>query len=186
MIERIKKASIWRIIKMKAASLWWHIKRNGFIEISLDYQSPFKTVREIKKGFIAPKLVFARGIVDSEEFGYYQPHACILDFETRDAEWKDKWRTPRFEGERFSVYGPSPRVQLFLFRRWIFLWYWTVPDVELPEGEKLDEALYYEMAIWWMYYKDKDMKKARSSWGWTDMDNNTTWRDYYVRPDLRE
>jgi hypothetical protein len=52
----------------------------------------------------------------------------------------------------------------------------------LPEEEKQNAIdLYYEMWLWTYEGCDGDIQKAKETWGWQDMDGNSTWEDKYVK-----
>ena len=69
--------------------------------------------------------------------------------------WKDKFETPRCEHE--------PQFDLK------FLWFGIF-------GIWGDDN-YWEQWLWIKYYCDGDIKKAKETWGWTDMKNKSTWKD---------
>lgn len=78
--------------------------------------------------------------------------------------WKTKYDSVRFEW--------SPAFYVFFFH-WQFCIFWNAPDG--------DSDKYYEMILWWMYYSNKDVDKARSSWGWVDYETKvSTWNEKYL------
>lgn len=77
--------------------------------------------------------------------------------------WKDKYSTPRFEW--------APSFHIFFFGLQLCCWW-------VPPGKDLDN--YWEQVLWYIHYSDKDINKARETWGWQDMDGNSTWNDNYL------
>lgn len=78
--------------------------------------------------------------------------------------WKDKFETPRFEW--------APSWHLYFFK-WQFCIFWK-PPVN-------NEDRYFEMILWYLYYADKDIKKAEQTWGWVDYDTKkSTWNNEYL------
>ena len=93
---------------------------------------------------------------------------CPIQIVTRDVMWKDKFNSPRHEG--------PPYIWIHLFGL-DFSWYWDLPrDIE---GHEMD---YWEQALWYLYYSDKDIKKAEETWPWTTFDNKeSTWnKDFLI------
>jgi hypothetical protein len=73
--------------------------------------------------------------------------------------WKSKYDTPRFE------YAP---LFMIFFLKWQF-----VISYNVPSGKT---SIYWEMYLWWKYYSDEDIEKAKNTWGWTDgITKKTTW-----------
>jgi hypothetical protein len=78
--------------------------------------------------------------------------------------WKWKYEDVRFEW--------SPSIQLYFFK-WQFVILWNAPDG--------DNDLYYEMILHWLYKADKDIDKAKETWGWIDVQTKkSTWNDDYL------
>jgi len=76
-----------------------------------------------------------------------------------DLGWKDKFESPRFEWSPFYM---------ICFFNWQFCIHWTAPTK--------DEDRYWEMVLWYLYYADKDIKKAKSTWPWVDgTTKKSTW-----------
>jgi len=97
-------------------------------------------------------------------FGYDISYGWPMAVVRYGLGWKDKYGTPRFE------WSPS-------FQIWFFGWQfcsWWVASVD-------DEDLYWEMVLWYLYYSDKDIKKARKTWEWVDyITNKSTWNNDYL------
>ena len=78
--------------------------------------------------------------------------------------WKDKYNSPRYEC--------SPSFYIFFFN-WQFCIFWNAPNG--------DNDKYYEMILWWLKYSNKDISKAKETWGWTDFNTKqSTWNDDYL------
>ncbi len=81
-----------------------------------------------------------------------------------DLGWKDKYESPRFEW--------TPSFQIYLFK-WQFCIFWNSQDG--------NDDKYYEMILWYLYYSDKDIDKAKATWGWVDCETKeSTWNDSYI------
>ena len=84
---------------------------------------------------------------------------------TTDLGWKDKYDSPRFE------WLPSFQI---LFFNWQFCIHWTGPDLKYSD-------LYYEMYLWYKNYCNRDIVKARNTWGWQDSNTKeSTWNEDYI------
>ena len=84
-----------------------------------------------------------------------------------DVGWKDKFNSPRFES--------SPYFAIRLFKTY-FIWYW-----KLPLHFNHTDYDYWEQALWYIYYNNCDIRKARDSWPWTDFTTNkSTWNYKYL------
>ena len=92
-------------------------------------------------------------------FGYYISYGWPIKIGKVRLGWKDKWNSPRFEW--------SPMFYIFFFK-WQFCIHWISPNE--------DEDKYWEMILWYLYYSDKDIKKAEETWGWIDSKTKlSTW-----------
>jgi len=79
--------------------------------------------------------------------------------------WKDKYNSPRHEW--------NPSFIIFFFK-WQFCIFYRSPDL------KRDDT-YWEMILWYLYYSDKDLNKARETWGWIDSKTKkSTWNEEYI------
>jgi hypothetical protein len=93
----------------------------------------------------------------NKEFSYGWP-IMIVKY---DLGWKDKYETPRFEW--------SPSFQIWFFK-WQFCIWWIAPTK--------DSDNYWEMVLWYLNYSNKDINKARDTWGWTDYNTKlSTWNE---------
>lgn len=87
-----------------------------------------------------------------------------------DLGWKDKYDSPRYEW--------SPGFQIYFFK-WQFCIVWN--SIEFKNEKYPNTDLYYEMILWYLYYSDKDIKKAKDTWPWTDgTTKKSTWNDDYL------
>lgn len=78
--------------------------------------------------------------------------------------WKDKYNSPRFEW--------LPAFYIFFFN-WQFVIHWAA-----PYGDDDD---YYEQILFYLYYSNKDIVKAKENWGWVDAETQeSTWNDDYL------
>ena len=83
--------------------------------------------------------------------------------------WKDKWDSPRFE------WNPSFKIYFFF---WQFCIWWVS-----PYKDDKDDDLYFEMILWYCKYADRDIKKAKETWGWINADTaKSTWDDKFLLP----
>jgi hypothetical protein len=83
-----------------------------------------------------------------------------------DLGWKDKFNSPRFEW--------SPSFQIYFFK-WQFCMWWVTPI------EDRNNDNYWEQILWYLHYSDKDVNKARDTWGWVDHYTKlSTWKDKYL------
>ncbi len=81
--------------------------------------------------------------------------------------WKDKFESPRFE------WGPAFIIFFFKLQFGVF---WGPPS-----NDKWGPDIYWEMILWYLHYSDKDIKKAKETWGWVDGETKeSTWDDNYL------
>lgn len=74
--------------------------------------------------------------------------------------WKDKFDTPRFEW--------CPAFNLYFFGLQF--------QILFAESDK-----YWEEFLWYYYYSDRDIVKAKETWGWRDAETKeSTWKDDYL------
>lgn len=72
--------------------------------------------------------------------------------------------SPRYEWQ--------PSFQIYFFK-WQFCIFWNAPDG--------DNDLYYEMILWYLKYSNKDVNKAKETWGWINYNTKeSTWNDKYL------
>ena len=153
---------------------WLYVNWKHYIYISIS--NPKKTMNKLK-GVFKPLKLYFRFTID--EWAPYpvlwvsKPSYIQIMFE--DVGWKDKYDTPRFE------YSPYVWIHVY---KWNFVWYW---DLSLYEQSYIDE--YWEQALWYLYYyktisqgirNKPDIKFAKESWPWQDMNGNSTWIDKFL------
>jgi hypothetical protein len=96
-------------------------------------------------------------------FGYDISYGWPIKIVSYDLGWKDKFESPRFEW--------SPSFQIWFFK-WQFCIWWVSPV-------KDNNDAYWEQVLWYLNYSDKDINKARNTWGWRDgTTKKSTWNDW--------
>lgn len=97
-------------------------------------------------------------------FGYEISYGWPISIVKYDLGWKDKFNSPRFEW--------SPSFQIWFFR-WQFCIWWVSPEN--------NEDKYWEMVLWYLYYSNKDINKAKNTWGWVNCKTKlSTWDEKYL------
>lgn len=127
------------------------------------YGTPYFFPRGFNKTIISKKRKYDR----NKSFKLFGKECSIgrpFKIVRTELGWKDKYNTPRQEW--------VPQFLIFFFK-WQFCIWWVAPDG--------DNDLYYEMLLWWKYYCDEDINKARDEWGWVDSKTKeSTWNDKYL------
>ena len=141
---------------------------NLFNIISINW-SKRKIIKSIKGVFIKPKCYF-RLTKDSAPFMFCSHYGKLISITIRDLEWKDKYNTPRHE--------ENPFVSIALFNKFFFNWEWKLPKE--VEEHWIDNDDYWEQILWWFYYCDKDINKAKETWPWTGENDISTWNDKFI------
>ena len=102
-------------------------------------------------------------------FGYEISYGWPFMVVSYGLGWKDKYDSPRFEW--------SPSFQIYFFR-WQFCVWLVAPD-------KNNDA-YWEMVLWYLHYSNKDIEKAKETWGWVDYNTKlSTWDESYLISDTK-
>ena len=141
----------------------------------VDIVNPKKTMNKLKGIFKPLKCCFKHGknLSTSHLLWVSKPH--LIQIVIHDVGWKDKYDTPRFEC--------SPYIWIHIFK-WDLIWCWSLP---LHQKHREDE--YWEQALWYLYYNKTisqglnnypDIKVAKESWLWQDMNGNSTWTDEFL------
>lgn len=123
---------------------------NKYFDIYIE--NPLKTYNKIKKYFkpIKPKFQIYFGLRNS---------AKIVELNIFDLTWKDKWNSPRHEF--------NPRLMFSLFNVIHIYIEWTLKQ------DSMDDMVYWEIALNWLYY-GKDLAKAiKLSSGWSQYNEDT-------------
>lgn len=99
-------------------------------------ENPFKTYNKIKKYFLPLRPKF--------QISFYKSNcAKILEFNSYDLIWKDKYDSPRVEF--------PPRIIIHLFN-YIHIYISFNIKCKLKKDYLLTEDVYWEAALWWLYY----------------------------------
>jgi len=121
------------------------------------FNSTILTIRKEKPKFLRCKAF--------KLFGYNISYGWPIAFHSNDLGWKDKFESPRFEW--------APSFMIFFFN-WQFAIHWHSPDSN-------NDDKYWEMILWWKYYADKDIRKAKKTWPWIDSETKkSTWNHSHV------
>ena len=154
-------------------------KKNKLFQF--DWLHPTRDMRKVRKlGFIRIPVHIHAGLVE-ELWQHTSPfyRGRILGIEAFDEGWKDKYNTPRFE--------TNPHIYITLFGVFGINIIWGFKyDINAPDEERYDADRYWEQALWCLYYCEKKKKKARETWPWRDMKEESTWDEKYVRNKFRK
>ncbi len=135
------------------------------------FGTPYLTPRKFNKNFISIKKLkpkYDRN-PNFDLFGYHISYGFPIYYTKGKLGWKDKFNSPRFEW--------CPSFYLFFFK-WQLVISLHAPDY--------NDDKYYEMILWYLEYCDKDIKKAKETWGWIDSDGKSTWEDKYMLYSLQD
>lgn len=126
------------------------------------WENPLKTYNLVKKYFrdIKPKFQW--------KFGKSRK-AKILEINAFDLTWKDKWNSPRHEY--------NPRIFFSLFN-YIHLY------VEWTLGDSMEDMVYWEAILDWMYY-GKSLQEACTN-GWCQYNKELDEYEHLIFTMLRE
>lgn len=126
------------------------------------WENPLKTYNLVKKYFrdIKPKFQW--------KFGKRRK-AKILELNAFDLTWKDKWNSPRHE------YNPHIFFSLF---NYIHLY------VEWTLGDSMEDMVYWEAILDWMYY-GKSLQEACTN-GWCQYNKELDEYEHLIFTVLRE
>ena len=138
---------------------WFSFSFFHFIDISL--VNPRKEIKQLKKVFKPLKWHFRF------EINRYAPdpvlycrEATPIQIKSNHVTWKDKYDTPRYEC--------CPYIWIHLFRL-NFVWYYNSGDIFYDDT-------YWEQALWYLYYCNKNIDLAKSTWPWT-FNGKSSWSD---------
>lgn len=123
------------------------------------FTNPLRTYNKIKLYFKSIKGFFYFGKQRKVPLTFWNPNFLIT---SSDVMWKDKFHSPRFE--------ESPYFLINLFGYSIgYIWKFE------------DEDEYWEQALWYLYYANGDIDKAKETWPWVNMDKKSTWSDEFLK-----
>lgn len=144
----------------------------------LYWENPLKTYNKIKKYFKPLKPVIH---VDC----YKSSCAKILEINSFDVLWKDKYDSPRHER--------NPIITISIFNYLHIRINFTMYD------ESLDDMVYWEAALNWLYYKLSLSEAVDESLGWSHYNEETKeyepikfellrepWQSMYINKTLKE
>lgn len=144
----------------------------------LYWENPLKTYNKIKKYFKPLKSVIH---VD----WYKSSCAKILEINSFDVLWKDKYDSPRHER--------NPIITISIFNHLHIRINFTKQD------ESLDDMVYWEAALNWLYYKLSLSEAVDESLGWSHYNEETKeyepikfellrepWQSMYINKTLKE
>ena len=116
------------------------------------WENPLKTYKKVKKFFLPLKPKF--------QLSFHKGNcAKILELNSFDVMWKDKYDTPRHE--------LSPYITLVLFN-FIHLRVNFVAD-----SDSLSEMVYWEAVLYWLYYGKTLQDSVKEASGWSDLNKET-------------
>lgn len=118
-------------------------------------------IKGVKGVFLPLKRKYYIGKIKHRDYVFGSFPIRIIN---RDLEWKDKYGIPRIE------YLPYFAIQFF--------------NIEFSitfEAKVKSQGKYFEMAVWYVFYCDKDIDKARNEWRWLNaVDSKSSWDDNYL------
>ena len=126
------------------------IKLNDYFDFY--FENPLATYNKIKQYFRPLKTKWSLYKGAGRE-------AKILSISSFDLMWKDKWYTPRHEY--------NPRVEISLFN----YFHWKMEFTLKEDG--MDDMVYWEAALQWVYYKKPLHKAIKESSGWSNYNKET-------------
>lgn len=122
--------------------------RNKWFDIYIE--NPLKTYNKVKAYFRPLKI--------KGNFNIYKSNkAKILELNSYDLTWKDKFNSPRHEF--------NPRITLSLFNYFHLYIEWTLKE------DSMTDMVYWEAILDWLYY-GKDLQRACTT-GWSDWNEKT-------------
>lgn len=152
-----------------------YLKNNVFNFIDYFHKNPYTTYNKVKDHFKEPTKVWLFGFGRKRFPFYYSEFNWLFHYESNDVIYKDKWDSPRLEIE------PQKYIALFGGLIWFgYKLFAPINDDDLSSKYTSSDD-YWEQLIWTHDYCNDDLDKARSTWGWTDMENNSTWNDNFLK-----
>lgn len=121
--------------------------QNKYFDIYLE--NPLKTYKKIKKYFLPLKVKIEINFGKSNK-------AKILEINSFDLMWKDKYNSPRHE------YNPKIFISIFNFIH-IYINY-------IVNDDSINDMVYWETALYWLYYNNTLEEAIKNASGWTEYD----------------
>lgn len=116
------------------------------------WENPLRTYKKAKEYFLPIKPKFQWSFGKSNK-------AKILEINSFDLTWKSKWDEPRHEW--------NPRCYFSLFN-YIHLYIeWTIGK------NSMDDMVYWEAILWWIYFGKSLPEAVKKSSGWQDYNKET-------------
>lgn len=113
-----------------------------FINIYL--RNPLKTWWKARKYFKIPRPSFSLCNIFCTNLYYYRCEGKVLDIQSHDVQWKDKYNSPRHE--------QNPVICICFFNRWVFKIEFCIYG-QNEFGEKVARDLeYWEYLLNYIYY----------------------------------
>lgn len=116
------------------------------------YENPFTTYNKIK--------AFFKPLTWKWTWSFRKGNAAkIFEFNSFDVRWKDKWDSPRHE--------ISPTITVSLFN------YIHLTITFICDSNYVEDMVYWETALYWIYYKKHLPKALDLAGGWEEADPTT-------------
>jgi hypothetical protein len=118
----------------------------------------FKTYQDL------PKSNHYNFLINIFNYRFFVEYGLPFYIHNQELIWKEKYGTPRLE------YVPSFHITFFRLQ---FVIFW---------GMGTNEDKYYEMILWYLFYSDKDIEKAKNTWPWIDYKTKkSSWVESYIK-----
>ena len=149
---------------------------------------------------IGKKTIIGDRIIESKHLSYninWLGHRNDVNISTKTINTSKNYieKFIKYNGKVYCATVPFNK--LFVKRNGKAMWCGNSPRVEwLPyfaiqffnlefsitfEANVKSQEKYFEMAIWYVFYCDKDIDKARSEWRWLNaVDGKSSWNDNYL------
>ena len=142
------------------------------------FGNPLATYSKIKQYFRPLKTKWSLYVGHGRE-------AKILSISSFDLMWKDKYDSPRHEF--------NPRIEISLFN----YFHWRMEFTLKEDG--IDDMVYWEAALYWLYYNLSLSKAIDEAVGWSRYNKETNeyelikfellkepWQTMYINKELKE
>lgn len=143
--------------------MYWCFKKLIYVSI----ENPIKTINKVKGIFKPFKCCFKYSF---KKWDYYPVLWCSkplpIQIMFRDVMWKDKNDSPQYE--------VCPYIWIHLYKLNL-IWYW------LPPADYKEVEDFWEQVLWYLYYSNKNINKAKETWPWRDyITKESTWNDKFL------